>query len=296
MAQTVALVGIGAMGSGVARCLVAAGFGVRGYDTRPAALDHVREAGGAASASAADAATGADVALLLVLNADQVEEVVFGPDGLASVLAPQTVIISATTMSPARARTLAARAEAAGLAWLDAPVSGGTRRAAEGTLTSIVGGSVSDLERARPILAAYSRDVFHLGPVGSGSAAKMINQILVYSHLAAAAEAMTVCRKLGVDGQAVYDVICTSMGASAIFESRVPSLLDGTYQSGGSLSIALKDLGIVEEVARELGLPMPMTAQATQLFRATAATGGLDQDDLGVARLMARLGGLSDGG
>jgi putative dehydrogenase len=296
MSPTVALVGIGAMGSGVAGCLAAAGFGVRGYDIRPAALQHVRNAGGVVAASAADAGTGADVALLLVLNADQVEEVVFGPDGLASVLAPQTVIISATTMSPARARALAARAEAAGLAWLDAPVSGGTRRAAEGTLTSIVGGTAADLERTRAILQAYSRDVFHLGQVGSGSAAKMINQILVYNHLAAAVEAMTMCRKLGADGQAVYDVICTSMGTSAIFESRVPNLLDGTYQSGGSLRIALKDLGIVEEVARELALPMPMTAQATQLFRATASAAGLDQDDLGVARLMARLGGLPEGG
>src|SRR6185295_19401488 len=134
-----------------------------------------------------------------------------------------------------------------------------------------------------------SRDIFHLGPVGAGSTAKMVNQILVYCNLAASAEAMTLCRKLGVDGQAVYDVICTAMGASTVFEMRVPHILDGTYLSGGSMRIALKDLGIIEETARELGVPMPMSAQATQLFRAAAGSGLLDQDDLAVAQLMERL-------
>jgi 3-hydroxyisobutyrate dehydrogenase-like beta-hydroxyacid dehydrogenase len=103
---------------------------------------------------------------------------------------------------------------------------------------------------------------------------------------------MTLCRKAGADPQAVYDVICTAMGSSAIFASRVPKIIDGTYQSGGSLRIALKDLAIVEDTARDLGIPMFMSAQATQLFRATAAAGQLDEDDLAVARLMEQLAGL----
>jgi len=290
--HTVALIGVGAMGSGVARCLLDKGFAVRGYDVRPEPLDQLRSDGGIACTSSEEAAKGADLAVLLVLNADQVEDAVFGSHGLTQTLRPGTVIVSATTMSASRARALASRAVEAGFAWLDAPVSGGTLRAAEGTLTSMVGGDSADIDRARPVLEAYSRDVFHLGEVGSGSTAKMVNQVLVYCHLAAAAEAMTLCSKLGVDRQAVYDVICTAMGASAIFESRVPRLIDGTYQSGGSLRIALKDLGIVEETARELSLALPMTAQATQLFRATAAAGMLDQDDLAIARLLAHMAGL----
>lgn len=286
------MIGLGAMGSGVGRCLVGKGFAVRGYDVRAEAVDQLLSDGGIACTSSAEAATGADVAVLLVLNADQVEDCVFGSDGLTQGLQPGTVIASATTMSASRARALATRAGDAGFAWLDAPVSGGTQRAAEGTLTSMVGGDGADVDRARPVLEAYSRDVFHLGEIGSGSTAKMVNQVLVYCHLAAAAEAMTLCSKLGVDRQAVYDVICTAMGASAIFESRVPHLIDGSYQSGGSLRIALKDLGIVEETARELSLPMPMTAQATQLFRATAAAGMLDQDDLAIAKLLAHMAGL----
>jgi len=292
MAETVAFVGLGAMGSGMARCLVRNEFTVRGFDTRAEPLEVLGADGGQPCRSAADAGQGAHIAVVIVLNADQAEQAIFGERGLADTLPRGSAIVCMSTMSPARARQLGARATAAGLAWLDAPVSGGTVRAAEGTLTAMVGADSADFERARPVLAAFSKHIFHLGPVGSGSTAKMVNQILVYCNLAATVEAMTLCRKAGADPQAVYDVICTAMGSSAVFESRVPSLIDGSYRSGGSLRIALKDLGIIEDTARELTLPMPMSAQATQLFRATAAAGMLDEDDLAVARVVERLAGL----
>jgi 3-hydroxyisobutyrate dehydrogenase len=293
MVHTIAVVGIGAMGSGMARSLREQGFVVRGFDVRPEALEDVRADGVEAAASSAAAGEGAEAAVVVVLNADQVEQAVFGPDGLAQSLAAGTPIACAVTMSAARARAFGERARERGFHWLDAPISGGTVRAANGTLTTMVGAEPADLESAREVLQAYSRDIFLLGPVGAGSTAKMVNQILVYCNLASTVEAMTLCRKLGVDGQAVYDVICTAMGSSAVFESRVPHLLDGTYLSGGSMRIALKDLGIIEETARDLGVPMLMSAQATQLFRAAAAAGMVDQDDLAVARLMEQLAGIS---
>ncbi len=290
--ETVAFVGLGAMGSGMARCLLRRGFTVRGFDVRRSAVDELAQKGGEATVSAAEAGDGADVGLVIVLTADQAEEVVFGDRGLATSMRRGGAVVCMSTMSPPRARALADRASHAGLRWLDAPVSGGTERAREGTLTTMVGAEADDLARARPALDAFSRDIFHLGPVGAGSTAKMVNQVLVYCNLAATAEAVTLCRKLGVDLQAVYDVICTAMGSSAIFESRVPHVIDGTYVSGGSMRIALKDLGIVEEAARELAIPMSMAAQATQLFRAAAASGMLEGDDLGVARLYEKLAGL----
>jgi L-threonate 2-dehydrogenase len=292
MAQTVAFVGLGAMGSGMARCLVRNEFTVRGYDIRSEPLAQLGIDGGQPCASAARAGEGAQVAIVIVLTADQAEQAIFGEHGLGETLAPGCVVVCMSTMSPARTRQLGARAAAAGLAWLDAPVSGGTVRAGEGTLTTMVGADLVDLDRARPVLEGFSRHIFHLGPVGAGSTAKMVNQILVYCNLVATVEAMTLCRKAGADPQAVYDVIRTAMGTSAVFESRVPSLIDGSYVSGGSLRIALKDLGIIEDTARELSLPMLMSAQATQLFRATAAAGMLDQDDLAVAHVMERLAGL----
>jgi 3-hydroxyisobutyrate dehydrogenase len=293
MPQSVAFIGLGAMGAGMARCLLRAGFSVRGCDVRPDRAQALAdEAGGVACRTAAEAADGADLAVVIPLTADQAADAVFGMDGLASALPPRAPIVCSATMSPPRACSLAQEAEKRGFRWLDAPVSGGTERAAAGTLTTMVGADPDVLEQARPVVEAFSRDVFHLGPVGAGSTAKMVNQVLVYNHLAAAAEAMTLCRKLGADMQAVYDVIRTAMGSSAIFESRVPHLIDRTYESGGSMRIALKDLGIVEETARELGVPMLMTAQATQLFRATASDGHLDGDDLAIAQLFERLAGL----
>jgi L-threonate 2-dehydrogenase len=292
MAQTVAFLGLGAMGSGMARCLVRNEFTVRGYDIRPEPLEQLGADGGQPCLSAAAAAGGAQIAVVIVLTADQAEQAIFGERGLAETLPRGSVVVCMSTMSPARTRQLGARAAAAGLAWLDAPVSGGTQRADEGTLTTMVGAESADLDRARPVLEGFSRHLFHLGPVGAGSTAKMVNQILVYCNLVASMEAMTLCRKAGADPQAVFDVICTAMGTSAVFESRVPSLIDGSYLSGGSLRIALKDLGIIEDTARELNLPMLMSAQATQLFRATAASGMLDQDDLAVAHVMEQLAGL----
>ncbi len=292
MAQSVAFVGLGSMGSGMARNLVRNEFTVRGYDIRSEPLERLAVDGGQPCRSAADAGTGANIAVVIVLTADQAEQAIFGENGLAETLAPGSVVVCMSTMSPARTQELGARAAGRGLGWLDAPVSGGTVRADEGTLTTMVGGDAGDLERARPVLEGFSQYIFHLGPVGAGSTAKMVNQILVFCNLAASVEAMTLCRKAGADPQAVYDVICTAMGSSAIFASRVPNIIDGTYQSGGSLRIALKDLAIVEDTARDLVIPMFMSAQATQLFRATAAAGRLDQDDLAVARLMEQLAGL----
>jgi 3-hydroxyisobutyrate dehydrogenase-like beta-hydroxyacid dehydrogenase len=156
----------------------------------------------------------------------------------------------------------------------------------------MVGADPADLDAVRPFLQAFARDIFHLGPVGAGSTCKLVNQVLVYCNLAATAEAVTLSRKLGVDLQTIYDVIRTAVGTSAIFEMRVPKIIDGTYASGGSMRIALKDLGIVEETARDLGLAMPMSSQATQLFRATASAGMLEADDVSIARLLAQLAGL----
>ena len=292
MAETMAFIGLGAMGSGMARCLVRTGFAVRGFDVRQAAVDQLAADGGLACRSPAEAAQGASLAAVIVLNADQVEEVVFGEQGLAGALPRGGVVVCMSTMSPARSRGLAARAADSGLGWLDAPVSGGTQRAAEGSLTTMVGAQPEHLERARALLEGFSSHVFHLGPVGSGSTAKMVNQILVFCNLAATAEAIALCRKAGADVQTMYDVICTAMGTSAIFESRVPKVVDGSYQSGGSMRIALKDLAIVEDTAREVGMPMWMSAQASQLFRAAAAAGLQDADDLAVVRLVEQLAGL----
>lgn len=281
------------MGSGMARCLARSGFTVQAFDVRSEPVQaFAEETGSLACRSAMEAAQGADAAIVVVLNADQAHDAVFGESGLAASLPRNAPVVCMSTMPPGRARALGDQAQSRGLRWVDAPISGGTERAAAGTLTTMVGAEPADLETVRPLLQTFSRDVFHLGPVGAGSTAKLVNQVLVFCNLAATAEAVALCRKLGADLQTIYDVIRTAVGTSAIFEMRVPKIIDGSYASGGSMRIALKDLGIAEETARDLAMPMPMTAQATQLFRAAAASGMLEGDDLGIARLMERLAGL----
>src|ERR1700716_837246 len=168
MAQTVAIVGLGSMGAGMARSLVRNELTVRGYDIRSEPLERLAVDGGQPCRSAADAATGAQVAVVIVLTADQAEQAIFGENGLAETLAPGSVVVCMSTMSPARTQELGARAAGMGLGWLDAPVSGGTVRADEGTLTTMVGGDAAALETARPVIEGFSRYVFYLGPVGAG--------------------------------------------------------------------------------------------------------------------------------
>src|ERR687888_197497 len=236
MPETVAFIGLGAMGGGMAPRLVRQGFRVRGFDLRPEAVEALARAGGQACGSSAEAAEQSSAAVVMVLTADQAEDAVFGEQGLARTLRADAPVICMTTMSSSRARAMADQAAGRSLRWLDAPVSGGVERAAEGSLTTMVGADPADLDRCRPI----------------------------------------------------YDVLRTAFGTSAVFEARVPKLIDGTFQTGGSMRIALKDLAIIEEAARELGMPMLMTAQATQLFRATAAMGLLEADDLAIAHLFER--------
>lgn len=290
--QDVAFVGLGSMGLGMALNLARKGFQVRGYDVRSERTEELREWGGYAATSPADAGAGARAAVIMVLTADQAEEVAFGPNGLVQSLPRGAPLVCMSTMSPSRARQLAERAAQAGLRYLDAPVSGGSHRAESGTLTAMVGGADEDLEAVRDVLQGFCQHIFHLGPVGSGSTAKMVNQILVFTGLAAIGEAMAICARSGADQRAVYEVVRTSMGTSAVFEAWGPAILDGSFQSHSTFRIALKDLGIVEEAARELGIPQFMAATATQLFRAAASAGSLDDDQASVARLSARLSGL----
>jgi 3-hydroxyisobutyrate dehydrogenase len=155
--DTLAFIGLGAMGSGMATCLVRKGFVVHGYDVRGEPAEALRAAGGRVYGSPAEAALGANVALVIVLTADQAENAIFGEDGVASTLTAGSVVVCMTTMSPSRTRDLASRAEAESLRWLDAPVSGGTLRAAEGTLTTMVGGDKADLDRVRHVVEGFSK-------------------------------------------------------------------------------------------------------------------------------------------
>jgi 3-hydroxyisobutyrate dehydrogenase len=195
-------------------------------------------------------------------------------------------------MDPDVVRRLAARLEASGRHYLDAPISGGPARAASGEMTIMAAGSAAAFERAEPLLEAMAGKVYRLGDApGAGAAFKMINQLLAGVHIAAACEAMAFAAKQGLDLDKVYEVITASAGNSWMFENRVPHILAGDYSPASSVEIFVKDLGIVQDMARSARFPAPLTAAALQMYLAAAGAGMGGDDDSSLARVYAQLSG-----
>ena len=291
-ARPVTVIGLGSMGFGMATSLRRAGLKVTGFDIAAANLARFAEAGGQVANTPAAAAQGADIVVSVVVNAAQTEEILFGADGVAQAMAPTGVFISAATMSPENAKALAARLQAAGRLYLDAPISGGAARAAEGQLTILAAGTPAAFAKARPALAAMAAKVYELGDeAGLGAAFKMINQLLAGVHIAAASEAMAFAARQNLDLQKVYEVITASAGNSWMFENRMPHVLAGDYTPHSAVEIFVKDLGIIQDMARSARFPVPVAASALQMFLATAAIGLGRDDDASVARLYAQIGG-----
>ena len=289
----VAVIGLGSMGLGMARSLLRAGFAVRGYDVNPGAMAVLADEGGAACVSPADAGEGATIAVLVVVNAAQTEEVLFGAGGIAASLGEGAVVISSATMAPADARDFAARAGEKGLLYLDGPISGGSVKAGNGELTFMASGSATAFAAARPALDAMAGTVYELGDQpGIGSSFKIVNQLLAGVHIAAACEAITFAKSLDLDITRVFEVITKSAGNSWMFENRVPHVLAGDYSPHSAVSIFTKDLGIVSDIGRKQKFPLPIGSAALQLFLMTEAAGMGRDDDSSVARFLAKITGL----
>lgn len=291
--RNAAVIGLGSMGFGMARSLLRDGFHVAGFDITAANVERLTAEGGHAAQSPAQAAREADVVVCVVVNAAQTETVLFGPAGVTETMPEGGVFISSATMDPAIARSLAARLEATHRFYLDAPISGGAARAAAGELTILASGRAQAFARARPALEAMSAKLYELGDeAGTGAAFKMVNQMLAGVHIAAACEAMVFAAKQGLDLAKVYEVITASAGNSWMFENRVPHVLAGDYRPLSAVEIFVKDLGIVQDMARSARFPAPVAAAALQMYLASAGAGMGDDDDASLARLYAALSGV----
>lgn len=289
----IAVIGLGSMGYGMAQSLRRRGFAVTGCDVSAAATARFASDGGQVAANPAAAAAGADVLVVVVVNAAQTESVLLGPGGALAAMAPGGVVLACATMAPEAVRRLAGAVRATGRDYLDTPISGGAVRAAAGELTIMGSGAPDTFARLRPVLEAMAAKVYDLGPEpGTGAAFKMVNQLLAGVHIAAACEAMTLARALGLDLPKVYEVITASAGNSWMFENRVPHILEGDYAPRSAVNIFTKDLGIVADMGRGLNFPTPIAATALQMFLMTAAAGMGRDDDASVARMLAGLAGL----
>lgn len=293
VSRAVGVIGLGAMGMGVARSLLRAGFRVHACDVRPEPLQALAAEGATTHHSPAELATQVEAVVVLVVNAAQTETVLFGEQGAAAALKRGAVVIASSTVPPRFAQTLGERLAALGLLHLDAPVSGGAARAAKGEMTIMASGSAQAFAGVEDVLAAIASKVYRLGEQsGMGSKVKMINQLLAGVHIAAATEAMALGIRAGIDPATLYEVISNSAGASWMFQNRVPHILAGDYTPLSAVNIFVKDLGIVLDSARDFTFPLPLTSAAHQIYLATSAAGLGAEDDSAVIKMFQKLTGI----
>jgi 3-hydroxyisobutyrate dehydrogenase len=290
----VGVIGLGSIGLGIAKSLVAGGYEVVGVDLAKERRDAFESLGGETSRELADAARESECVFCVVVNAAQTESILFGDAGIADVMPENSVFISCATIPPGVARSLGTRLQQRHRYYLDAPTSGGPAKAMSGEITIMGSGTPEAFEKAAPVLNAIASKVYRLGDeAGAGSAMKIVNQLLAGVHIATACEAMTFAMRLGLEPRQVYEVITGAAGSSWMFENRVPHILEGDYAPKSAVGIFTKDLGIVLDAARENQFPVPMASMGLQMFEMAAAAGMAQDDDASVARIYAMLAGLS---
>lgn len=290
--KRIGFVGLGAMGFGMATQLLNNGFTVAAVDTRSEVKGRWTVAGGLWSESPAAAASEADAVVVMVVNSEQVDAVLFGGKGALKTLPKGGLVIVTSTVSPSYSKGLGKQLSEAGYLYIDAPVSGGVVGAESGSLSIMASGPDAAFEAAEPILKAMAAKIYRIGTEpGLGSVVKTVNQLLAGAHITLAAEAMAFGAKAGVDPSVLYEVISHSAGSSWMFNDRVPHMLAGDFTPRSAVNIFVKDLGIVLDLGRELKFPLPMAALAHQLFLAAAAAGLGTQDDSSVVKLFQNLSG-----
>ncbi len=290
---TVAFAGLGAMGLPMARNLLAMGHRVRGIDINPSALEAVAAAGGERTASAAAAATGADVLVLMVINAAQAEQVLFG-DGALDALDRGGIVCLMATCPPGVVERIAGRVVASGRRFVDAPVSGGVAGAVAASLTIMAACERATFDDIEPVLRAIGQRVFHVGErPGQGATVKTVNQLLCGVHIAVVAEAFALAAKVGVDLKVLLEIMSGSSASSWMLKDRGPRMLEADPEVTSAVDIFVKDLGIVMETGRETKAALPIAAVAHQMFLAASGRGEGRADDSQVIRSYYALNGSS---
>jgi 3-hydroxyisobutyrate dehydrogenase len=284
--QRIGLIGLGAMGMGMANSLRRAGYSVQVFDVRRKVAEAFAAEGGVASNSPAEVAATCGVVVSVVVNAAQTEAVLFGEGGAAAAMKAGSVFVMCSTVDPGWSIALEQRLAQKGILYLDAPISGGAAKAAKGEITMMTSGHPDAYARVGDALDAMAAKVYRLGAsAGNGSKVKIINQLLAGVHIAAAAEAMALGLRQGVDPVALYDVITHSAGNSWMFENRMAHVLAADYTPLSAVDIFVKDLGLVLDAARASKFPLPLASTAHQMFLQAASSGYGREDDSAVIKI-----------
>ena len=291
--QSIAVIGLGSMGYGIAQSVLRAGHKTFGFDRVEAQMQAFRSEGGAEGALS-DIAPQLDAVVVVVLNATQTEDVLFGDEGVVHRLKAGAVVMACATVPPDFARDMEARCKAKGVHYLDAPISGGLVKAAQGALSIMASGTAETFDAAEAVLEATSEKVFRLGDTaGAGSAMKAVNQLLAGVHIATMGEAITFGMTQGVTPKKFVEVISQCAGSSWMLENRAPHIVNGDYAPHSQINIWPKDLGIVLDIAKSAGFSAPITAAALQQYMVAVGMGLGQEDDAAIAKVYARNAGVS---
>ncbi|MCU0280966.1 MAG: NAD(P)-dependent oxidoreductase [Acidimicrobiia bacterium] len=295
MSERIGFIGLGTMGGGMVRNLLAKGHAVAVWNRSPERVAALVAAGASAATGPADLAADCPIVMICVSDTPDVEQVVLGPGGLLDGLAPGSLVVDHSTISPRATRALADAVAAKGAHWLDAPVSGGSEGAARGTLSIMVGGDPADLERARPYLEAYGTAVTHVGPTGAGQMAKLVNQILVVVTQQGVGEALLLAQAGGLDLGRTIDAVKGGAAGSWMLANRGPQMARRDWRPGFTIDLQQKDLRLVLEAADELGVPLPGTALVFQLYRALQQQGLGAEGNHALVKALEQIAGITLG-
>ena len=287
----IGFIGLGTMGAPMAHNLLRAGFDVTVHNRTRDREIPLEQAGAKRAATPAEAAAGAEVVVTIVADTPDVEAVLFGPHGVAGASKPNTVVVDMSTISPDATREFGKRLAERGIAFVDAPVSGGSEGAQKGTLTIMCGGEAADVQRVTPVLEAMGSKITHVGGTGSGQLTKAVNQIVIAGYFLAVAEGMTFGMKAGLDMDKVLEAISAGMSRSAVLEMRARNMIDDTYPLGFKLSLHLKDLRIALEQAQRDGTDLRLARMVADMEAALEGIHG-DEDMSVIASDVRKRSGL----
>jgi 2-hydroxy-3-oxopropionate reductase len=292
MSEPVGFIGLGIMGRPMAKNLLKAGYSLIVHNRSQAAVQELGGLGAKAASSPEAVAREAQVIILMLPNSPDVELVALGPQGLLGGVRSGQTVVDMSTISPIVSQKVGAALAAKGVRMLDAPVSGGEKGAIEGTLSIMVGGDPAVFEEVLPIFRAMGKTITHLGPLGSGGFTKLANQIIVAVNLTALAEALTLAAKAGLDIELTLKALGGGLAGSRCLEQKTPNYLAHEFKPGFKIDLHYKDLGLIMESARALGVPVPTTAVVQELFSAVRVRGGGGLDHSGVITLLEHLAGV----
>jgi 3-hydroxyisobutyrate dehydrogenase len=295
MAERAGFIGLGIMGGGMSRNLLAAGFDLTVHNRTPERMRPLAEAGAATAASPAELAASCDVVFVCVSDTPDVEQVVLGDDGVIHGARPGSLVVDMSTISPQATRRIAARLAERGVAMLDAPVSGGSEGAAKGTLSIMVGGDAADVDRARPYLEAMGSTITHVGPTGAGQSCKLVNQILVVVNMLAAGEALLFAQAAGLDLDRTIEAVAGGAGGSWMLSNRGTQAIRRDWRPGFTIDLQQKDLRLVLEAADAVGAPVLATGTVFQLYRTLQREGLGAEGNHALVKALERLSGITLG-